>query len=94
MQLKLLGVVQVRWEKGAPPRFRSQRTMALLGYLVAEQRPLSRDHLATLFWPDEDPAKGKANLRRELHNLAQILPGCWQTSRAEVAFCARGNGHG
>ncbi|MCA9949923.1 MAG: tetratricopeptide repeat protein [Anaerolineales bacterium] len=86
MYLKLLGVVQVSWEKGTPPRFRSQRTVALLGYLVAEQRPLTREFLSALFWPDEDPAKGKANLRRELHNLAQILPGCWQTSRAEVQF--------
>ena len=86
MLLTLLGLVQVHWQEGSPPRFRSQRTMALLGYLVAEARPFSRDYLAALFWPDEEPAKGKANLRRELHNLAQILPGCWQTSRVEVAF--------
>ncbi|MCA9949692.1 MAG: hypothetical protein KDE48_08610, partial [Anaerolineales bacterium] len=26
------------------------------------------------------------NLRRELHNLAQILPGCWQINRVEVQF--------
>ena len=52
MYLKLLGAVQVNWEKGSPPRFRSQRTMALLGYLVAEKRPFTRDHLAALFWPD------------------------------------------
>lgn len=84
--LQLLGAVKVAWQNGSPPRFRSQRTMALLGYLVAEQRPLTREFLATLFWPDEDPAIGKANLRRELHNLAQILPGCWQTSRVEVEF--------
>ena len=88
MQLKLLGSVQVIWEDGTPPRFRSQRTAALLGYLVAEKRPFSRDHLAAFFWPDEDPAKGKANLRRELHNLAQILPGCWQTDRLQVRFVA------
>ncbi len=86
MQLTMLGSVQVHWDEGAPPRFRSQRTVALLGYLVAEQRPISRDHLAALFWPDEEPAKGKANLRRELHNLARILPDCWQTSRVEVGF--------
>ena len=86
MHLTLLGLVQVHWQEGTPPRFRSQRTMALLGYLVAEGRPFSRDFLAALFWPDEEPAKGKANLRRELHNLAQILPGCWQTSRVEVQF--------
>lgn len=86
MHLHLLGLARVDWKDGTPPRFRSQRTMALLGYLVAEQRAISRDHLSALFWPDEDLATSKANLRRDLHNLAQILPGCWQTSRVEVAF--------
>ncbi|MCB9156314.1 MAG: hypothetical protein H6645_04270 [Caldilineaceae bacterium] len=68
------------------PRFRSQRTIALLGYLVAEQRVLAREQLAALFWPDEPTDKGKANLRRELHNLAQILPDCWEADRVQVAF--------
>jgi predicted ATPase/DNA-binding SARP family transcriptional activator len=70
------------------PRFRSQRTIALLGYLVAERRTITRDRLATFFWPDELPEKGKANLRRELHNLSQILPGCWEIDRVQVRFVA------
>ena len=85
-KLQLLGTVHVESDQGNVPRFRSQRTMALLGYLAAEQRVISRDYLAALFWPDENLATGKANLRRELHNLAQILPNCWQTSRVEVVF--------
>ena len=84
--VRLLGPVMVVWEGGEPPRFRSQRTMALLGYLAAEDRPISRAALAALFWPDEDVSTGKANLRRELHNLANILPGCWQTDRQTVRF--------
>ena len=68
------------------PRFRSRRTMGLLGYLAAEGRPLSRDLLAVLFWPDETPSKGRANLSRELHNLAKILPDCWVQNRQSVAF--------
>ena len=85
-KLQLLGTVHVESDEGDSPRFRSQRTVALLGYLVAEQRAISRDYLATLFWPDKSLTTGKANLRRELHNLAQILPNCWQTSRVEVEF--------
>ena len=68
------------------PRFRSRRTMGLLGYLAAEGRPLSRDLSAVLFWPDETPSKGRANLSRELHNLAKILPDCWVQNRQSVAF--------
>lgn len=67
-------------------RFRSRRAVALLGYLAAERRPVSRSFLAALFWPDELPSKGKASLRRELYNLNQVLPDCWQTDRQAVAF--------
>ncbi|MGB7875668.1 MAG: AAA family ATPase, partial [Anaerolineales bacterium] len=60
--------------------------MTLLGYLVVEQRPLARDFLAALFWPDETPSKGRGNLRRELYNLAKILPDCWVLDNQAVEF--------
>jgi DNA-binding SARP family transcriptional activator len=65
--------------------------VALLGYLVAERRPTARDLLAALFWPDEAQSKGRGNLRRELHNLSQILPDCWQMERQAVAFIPTGD---
>ncbi len=71
---------------GDVPRFRSRRTIALLGYLAAEQRPVARELLTALFWPDWTHARGRANLRRDLHNLAQILPNCWELDRQSVAF--------
>jgi DNA-binding SARP family transcriptional activator len=71
---------------GTVPRFRSRRTVALLGYLVAEERPVARGFLAALFWPDEPASRGRSNLSRELHNLAQILPDCWDLDRQTVAF--------
>jgi DNA-binding SARP family transcriptional activator len=73
------------------PRFRSRRTVGLLGYLAAERRPIARDLLAALFWPDEAPSKGRANLSRELHNLTQILPDCWELDRQAVAFVPSAN---
>ena len=60
----------------AVPRFRSRRTVALLGYLVAERRPLAREFLAALFWPDEATPTGWGNLRRALHNPVEVLPSC------------------
>jgi predicted ATPase/DNA-binding SARP family transcriptional activator len=84
--LQLLGPVRVKWNTGVPPRFRSQRTMALLGYLAAERRAIARKTLEALFWPDEVAAAGQANLRRELHNLGQILPGCWRIDSTAVQF--------
>ena len=86
--LQLFGPVRVESVAGDVPRFRSQRTMALLGYLVAERRSVSRDALAALFWPDESQSKGRSNLRRELHNLNQILPDCWEIDRQSVQFAS------
>jgi DNA-binding SARP family transcriptional activator len=60
--------------------------VALLGYLAAERRAVARDSLAALFWPDEATSTGRSNLRRELYNLAQILPDCWELDRQAVAF--------
>jgi predicted ATPase/DNA-binding SARP family transcriptional activator len=86
-KLLLLGPVRVLAPDGEKTtRFRSQRTQALLGYLAADQRPFTRDTLATLFWPNDDAATAKANLRRELHNLGLILPGCWQSDQTAVQF--------
>jgi predicted ATPase/DNA-binding SARP family transcriptional activator len=101
-QLRLLGPIQVgRFREDqsrtaeeqiggnpneVPPRFRSRRTMAMLGYLVIEQRPIARDRLTALFWPDWSPSRARANLRRDLHNLTQILPGCWELNRRSVSF--------
>ncbi|MDX1615941.1 MAG: BTAD domain-containing putative transcriptional regulator [Candidatus Promineifilaceae bacterium] len=45
---------------------------------------MAREALVTLFWPDESVTKGKANLRRELHNLTNVLPGCWETDYKTV----------
>ncbi|HSG15706.1 MAG TPA: tetratricopeptide repeat protein [Anaerolineae bacterium] len=96
-QLWLLGPARVEQGRNAPaeapendtpplPRFRSRRTVGLLGYLVTERRSLARSHLASLFWPDEQNSKGLANLSRELHNLAQILPDCWIVDRQSATF--------
>ncbi len=85
-KINLLGTVRVESSGEDLPRFRSQRTMALLGYVAIERRPLTRSHLAALFWPDDTLESGKEKLRRELYNLAQMLPDCWQTDRLKVHF--------
>ena len=96
--LRLLGPVRVeqnhdrgeqiseRAGSGMAPRFRSRRTVALLGYLVVGRRPVAREQLARLFWPDEPVRKGRSNLRRELHNLAKILPDCWTADAQTICF--------
>ena len=86
MNLSLLGTTQVKWSEGKPPRFRSRTATALLCYLAAENRPISRSSLITLFWPDQPETQGRSELRRVLHNLSTILPDCIVTERQIVQF--------
>ncbi len=81
------------------PRMGSSRAMALVAYLMihAESR-LPRQRIAGLLWPESTDAQALTNLRRELHQLRQVLPGeaslvvtsadlCWrdtQTCRVDL----------
>jgi DNA-binding SARP family transcriptional activator len=57
------------------PRMGSARAMTLLAYLVihAESRQ-ARQRIAGLLWPESTDAQALTNLRRELHQLRQVLP--------------------
>ncbi len=49
------------------------KAKALLAYLMCTARPISRDTLATLFWPEHDSGRARANLRRTLYQLNQAI---------------------
>ncbi|WP_420627605.1 ATP-binding protein [Candidatus Leptofilum sp.] len=56
------------------PSFLSDKVRALLIYLAVEQaRPFRREALAGLLWPNMPEAKARANLRRALANLRQVI---------------------
>ena len=50
-----------------------RKALALLIYLAVTRQPHSRDALATLFWPEKDQQGARANLRRTLYDLSQLL---------------------
>ncbi len=55
-------------------RIRSSRTVALIGFLAAHSgSPQTRQRIAGLFWPESADGQALTNLRRELHNLRQII---------------------
>lgn len=59
---------------GAELRFRRELRFRLLGYIGAQQRPVERDHLAFVFWPDLPNDSARRNLRKAWFNVRR-LPG-------------------
>ncbi len=56
-------------KNGEHLRIRRKRSMALFAYLALQERPQSREGLATLFWSEYEQSRAFANLRRELARL-------------------------
>lgn len=74
LTLHLFGAFQVTLADGSTARFESDKTCALLVYLVVEaDRPHRRDALVGLLWPDEPEQSARHNLRQALFNLRQTI---------------------
>lgn len=50
------------------------KSLAIIAYLALEERPVRRDTLATLFWPQSGQPEARQNLRTCLHELNHALP--------------------
>ena len=76
LTLRLLGGFDIRIGDAAPAETGYAKLRALLAYLaLADGKPLRRDHLAALFWPDMEASAARQNLRRALFNLKTLLCG-------------------
>lgn len=80
----MLGTPRIEVD-GAPLRVDTRKATALLAYLAVSGGGHSRDLLVDLLWPDTDPDRGRAALRRTLSVLRTALDGRWLvTDRAAV----------
>jgi DNA-binding SARP family transcriptional activator len=84
--LHLSGPPQVLAADAVVHGFESEKALALLAYLAIVERPINRDYLAGLFWGEMDTEHSRGNLRRVLHNLTHLLPGCVEVERHSVRF--------
>ncbi len=74
-----------RQDRAAPIKLR--KGLALAAYLAVEQRAFSREHLATLLWPEFGQQSALANLRRLLTYLRDTFGGgCIRTDGDLVEF--------
>lgn len=73
VRIQLLGGLQVSID-GKPARGLYEHVRAVLGYLCAEpERPIHRDTLAQLLWPDEPERVARRNFRQALSRLRLVL---------------------
>jgi DNA-binding SARP family transcriptional activator len=86
LDFKLFGAIEARRGGKTITDFRSQKALVLLAYLICEDRPVTRDFLAGLAWPDATQSQALGLLRRTLHDLNQRLSGCLEMDRRTVRF--------
>lgn len=85
-RLRLLGPVEVERDGVVVRHFVSRKAVAMLGYLAVRNQPVSRIHLADLFWQDKTENRGRGNLSRVVSNFSDLLPGCLQADYHAVQF--------
>jgi DNA-binding SARP family transcriptional activator len=75
LRVSLLGDFCIRDDTAPLKDVHTPRLESLLAYLMLHQdAPVSRAHLAFLFWPDTTEAQARTNLRNLLHYLRRALP--------------------
>lgn len=73
LRISLLGPPEIRWASATISIPRRQ-TRALLYRLAAELRPVAREQICALFWPDVPDAAARRHLTHLLTHLRQALP--------------------
>src|SRR5262245_20587099 len=76
LTIDLLGSPRIEVE-GRPLEVDTRKAVALLAYVAMMGRPVRRETLADLLWPEYEPANGRAALRRTLSVLRAALGGRW-----------------
>lgn len=76
LKLFLLGAPRFELD-GQPAGITRRKAIALMAYLAVDGQPHIREELATLFWPDYEPAQSYAYLRRTLWEINNALGKDW-----------------
>jgi predicted ATPase/DNA-binding SARP family transcriptional activator len=86
LQLRLLGP-PVMERDGAALKTDTRKATALLAYLAVSGGEHRRETLVGLLWPDYEPDRGRAALRRTLSTLRGALDGRWlEAGRSTVSL--------
>lgn len=86
LQISLLGGARIEQDGTAVTGFASRKAEALFIYLACQQRPVSRETLAALLWPENDQTRALANLSVVLSSLRKQLADYLLADRHTIAF--------
>jgi predicted ATPase/DNA-binding SARP family transcriptional activator len=76
LKLYLLGPPQIEFD-GELLKLDARKNVALLGYLAVTRENQTRESLITLLWPELEPSRARAGLRRNLSVLRKALADEW-----------------
>jgi DNA-binding SARP family transcriptional activator len=88
LKLLLLGPPRIERD-GIPLSFDTRKAIALLAYLAVSGPTATREALATLFFPEYEPDRAYANLRRTLWALNNAGLGPWLDATSEQIGLSR-----
>ena len=69
---------------GVPLAVDTRKATALLAYLAVSGAPARRDTIVGLLWPETDPDRARATLRRTLSTLRSALDGRWLVTEGDT----------
>ncbi len=87
LSINLLGTPQILVDD-QPLTITRKKSRALLYYLAAHDKPVTREHLLTFFWPDQDRVSAQQVLRTTLHGLRKALGSALVVDEAALAIAA------
>ena len=76
LRLSLLGPPRLERD-GVPLEFDARKNVALIAYLAVTGTHHTREALVTLLWPELEPSRARAGLRRNLSVLKKTLANEW-----------------
>ena len=88
LEVRLFGGLQISFDARNIGRFESQKSRGLFVYLLLHRdRSFSRELLAGMYWPEQNPHSARRNLRQAVYSLRRDLAeqtgGAWDPLRSD-----------
>lgn len=85
LEISLLGIPALAID-GSAVQISRRKSRALVYFVAAHERPVAREQLLELLWPDLEPTAARQTLRTTLHGLRRALGPALVVSDASVAL--------